>query len=316
MASVGGPRPVAVAAPQDAAAADKTESFDGITGLHRFCLRVATPDPARFRIRRMTERLGSLRLSAVEVSPLQLLSPYEPGTPTIAILRRGTADVRIDGRMTTLGSGEAIGFQRLDARMFTSRSASAWFTITATEPKPWHREMGAVRRVGELSAPLLALTQATMAAIRGGVASTSELRHLERAVSHVLDGLVADSEPDDLPGLDSTLLRRRALALIEDGYTDAELRSAAIARALNVSLRTLQRAYEEATGGLTVSDEIARCRREHAARILEDPSLTRLPIASVAERSGYARQAGLRRAFATHYGMSPSEYRALHTAGQ
>lgn len=292
---------------------DGAEAFDGIPGLKRLCLRVATPDPARFRIRRSTQRLGVLRLSAVEISPMQLLSAYEPGTPTVAILRRGAVDVRIDGRTVTLGSGEAIAFERLDARTFTSRSASAWFTLSSVEPKQWHREAAVVRRVGELSAPLLALTQASIVAIRGGAASASELRHLERAVSHVLDGLVVDDDPDDLPGLDSAVLRRRALVLIEDGYTDAELRSPAIARALNVSLRTLQRAYEEASGGLTVSDEIARCRREHAARILEDPSLVRLPIASVAERSGYGRQAGLRRAFARHYGMSPSEYRSLYS---
>lgn len=305
----------AEARPREWEPAEIGSVYDGIAGLSRFCLRVATPDAARFHVRRDGVELGALRIGVLELSPLQLLSNHRPAAPTVAILRRGTADVRVDGRIVTIGAGEAIAFTALEPRSFTSRSPSTWFAVEATTPGPWHEVLqdGRIHLVGDLSMPLLALTQSSVAAVQARTASHAELRHLERALELVLAGLFAGADPHDPSGLDAVLLRRRALTVIEDGYTDPMLRSSDVARALNVSLRTLQRAYEEASAGTTVTEEIARFRREHAVRLLEDRTLVRLPIAGVAQRSGYAKQAGLRRAFAQAFGMSPSTYRSERT---
>ncbi|NQX11622.1 helix-turn-helix transcriptional regulator [Microbacteriaceae bacterium VKM Ac-2855] len=285
-------------------------SVEGVVGLNRLCLRVATPDPARFRIRREIEALGALRIGTLDLSPMQLLEAYLCASPVVALLRRGTADARIDGRIVTLMPGDGIAFTRIDPRSFISRSASTWYLLSTASPAAWTREVGPVVRIGCLAPALQALTASILGAVRAGTASPAELQHLERAAGHLLNGVLAGDEPDDGGTLDAATLRRRALELIEDRYTDPELRSSGVARSLNVSLRTLQRAYEEAAGDVTVSDDIARFRREHAVRILEDPRLGGLSIAGVAERSGYPRHAGLRRAFTLAFGMSPSEYRA------
>ena len=116
-----------------------------------------------------------------------------------------------------------------------------------------------------------------------------------------VDGYAMDSE-DLRAGL-----RARAIAEIAATHRRTELSPAAVAERLRVSLRHLQRAFENS--GESVAHAIARHRAESAALLLLAPGAAGLTILEVARDSGFSSAFELRTAFRDRYGMLPSEYR-------
>ncbi len=99
-----------------------------------------------------------------------------------------------------------------------------------------------------------------------------------------------------------------ALGVIRDEAC-GELGTDRVARAAGLSRRVLERRFRLATGR-TVHDEITRVRIERACRFLVD---TKLGLAEIAERCGYAEPQRLAEAFRRRMGCSPGAYRK--TAG-
>jgi AraC-like DNA-binding protein len=83
-----------------------------------------------------------------------------------------------------------------------------------------------------------------------------------------------------------------------------ELDAAALADALHMSPRTLQRRLEGE--GTALTDVVARARREVAERLLSDASL---PLAEVAARCGFSELATFSRAFKRWTGKPPGQWR-------
>ncbi len=83
-----------------------------------------------------------------------------------------------------------------------------------------------------------------------------------------------------------------------------------IAGLLRITPRTLQRRL--AGHGLTLSDEVARVRRERAVALLEEGSLS---ISRIGQLVGFANLSSFSRAFRSWTGVSPRTYRRLHCAG-
>lgn len=78
-----------------------------------------------------------------------------------------------------------------------------------------------------------------------------------------------------------------------------------VARKIATSRRQLQRIYLE-VGNTTFRDQLTQVRMERAAEMLSQNGVT---IREVANRVGYRQAAQFAKAFRTHHGMSPSEYR-------
>jgi len=105
-------------------------------------------------------------------------------------------------------------------------------------------------------------------------------------------------------------LRMRAIAQIAAHRSDPALSPQQIARSLRISVRQLQRAFEEA--GCTVAGEIRRQRMEAAIGMLTDEVFDRLTISEIALRAGFRNDAELRRALLAVAGTTPSRLRVRH----
>lgn len=83
---------------------------------------------------------------------------------------------------------------------------------------------------------------------------------------------------------------------------------ARLAEKVCMAPRTFARTYSERVGR-TPAKTVEAMRLEAACRELENPSI---PIKSVASRVGLLSEQAMQRAFKRVYGVSPSEYRAIH----
>lgn len=101
-------------------------------------------------------------------------------------------------------------------------------------------------------------------------------------------------------------IRRRALAVIEAGISDPQLRTAKIAAELGTSVRTVQNLF--AGMGTTPSALILERRLERAAeRMIVDHAVT---VTEVAFAHGFNDSAYFTRCFRSRFGVSPREWRA------
>lgn len=100
-------------------------------------------------------------------------------------------------------------------------------------------------------------------------------------------------------------------AFIRERLADPDLSPAVVAQQYNVSLRYLQKIFQEhnTSPARWIRDErLARCRAE-----LADPGLNHLSIAAVGERSGFYGASHFSRLFRDRYGITPREYRKQRT---
>ncbi|WP_078988295.1 helix-turn-helix domain-containing protein [Streptomyces sp. WM6372] len=145
-------------------------------------------------------------------------------------------------------------------------------------------------------ADMIHMTVAELGAA-GVAAAQGTLIELTKAV---VKGRFDDVEPRLAPAL-----AQAAKDLADRRLADPELSPAMLARELNVSVRTLHRAF--AAVGERVSTYI-RHRRLHEARLaLVSPS-GRLSISELAAHWQFADGSHFTRAFKKHYGQTPTEY--------
>lgn len=93
---------------------------------------------------------------------------------------------------------------------------------------------------------------------------------------------------------------------------DQDLGVERLAAEAGMAPRTFARAYAHAHGR-TPGKAVDAMRLEAACRALEE---TRLPLKTIAARTGYGNEQGLRRAFRRMLGVSPVDYRARFAAGR
>lgn len=108
---------------------------------------------------------------------------------------------------------------------------------------------------------------------------------------------------DDVNTRLAPALTQAAKDLAEQRLADADLSLAMLARELNVSVRTLQRAF--AAGGESVTAHIRERRLESARRAL---SASRLTVSEIAAHWQFADSGHFSRAFKQRYGLTPTEY--------
>ncbi|MEU7472720.1 helix-turn-helix domain-containing protein [Streptomyces sp. NPDC044984] len=106
----------------------------------------------------------------------------------------------------------------------------------------------------------------------------------------------------------------RVHAYVDRHLADVDLTPASVAAAHHVSLRYLQRLFEEQGAGVATwirNRRLDRCRRD-----LADPRLAERPVRAVAARWGFTRPSDFSRAFRREYGLSPLEFRRLNAEGR
>lgn len=128
-------------------------------------------------------------------------------------------------------------------------------------------------------------------------AAHSTLIELAKAVAQ---GRFDDHEPRLAPAL-----AQAARDLADDRLADPGLSPAVLARELNVSIRTLQRAF--AAGDESATAYI-RHRRLEEARLALTASATRLSISELAALWHFSDSSHFIRAFKARYGQSPADY--------
>ncbi|MBU6535092.1 helix-turn-helix domain-containing protein [Streptomyces sp. NPDC057245] len=133
----------------------------------------------------------------------------------------------------------------------------------------------------------------------GADAARDTLAELARAA---VGGGLDDAEPLLAPAL-----AQAARDLADRRLTDPDLSPAALARKLNVSTRTLQRAF--AKEGRSLSAYIRVRRLEEARRALVTPH-RRATVTEIAARWQFADSGHFARAFRRHYGRTPTDYAA------
>lgn len=135
----------------------------------------------------------------------------------------------------------------------------------------------------------------------------------ERTLEDLVVGMFLETEGYAMDGEEfRSGLRGRAVNLVAAMHRQRELNPSSVAQGLGVSLRNLQRAFEEA--GTTLAEEIGRQRAQTAAMLLAGPGTRGLPISEIAALSGFSSPFALRAGFKAQYGMLPSAYRATPEA--
>jgi AraC-like DNA-binding protein len=110
-----------------------------------------------------------------------------------------------------------------------------------------------------------------------------------------------DTQPRGLPLLES--LRTTLL----DSLHEPGLSAARVAELHHISLRTLH--YTFANARTTFLQELLRMRLERAQDLLSDANLSRLEIAEVADRCGFADPSHFARRFRQRFGQAPLQFR-------
>ncbi|WP_063749752.1 helix-turn-helix domain-containing protein [Streptomyces xylophagus] len=181
------------------------------------------------------------------------------------------------------------------------------------------------------SAQFLVLPSAALVPLLGnrgvtGSADSAEMRLLT-AHTNMVHATVADLGPAGLRAAHSTLielakavalrqfddvepqlapaLTQAAKDLADSHLTDPELSPVLLARQLNVSVRTLQRAF--ATTGESVTAHIRHRRLEEARLALTAP-YGRLSVSELAAHWQFADSSHFIRAFKKRYGLTPAAY--------
>jgi AraC-like DNA-binding protein len=134
--------------------------------------------------------------------------------------------------------------------------------------------------------------------------------HLADAIMDMLAASFVEQLPEpsawDLHG-DKRSLLLRVRAFIEGQLDDPDLDIATIAAAQHVSVRYLQKLFEQERH--TVTGWIRDRRIEHCRRDLANPALADMPVQAIAARWGLVNAAHFSRLFKATVGEAPRDYR-------
>ncbi|MFJ7958920.1 helix-turn-helix domain-containing protein [Streptomyces sp. NPDC096319] len=200
-----------------------------------------------------------------------------------------------------------------DCRMIFFRVPRCYLGLTEAE---LDRVLGVPVRGGEGIGALVSEFLTALAAKAEFRRSTIGDRRARTAV-HLLSVLVMELlDADTTDGTDEasgtgneTLTRIHGY--IEEHLMDPDLSPESIARAHHISVRYLQKLFQN--DGSTVSHWVRR-RRLEFCRLELGRTHRRVTMAAVAHRWGFSSPSHFSRSFRGAYGMSPSEWQALATS--
>lgn len=265
--------------------------------------------------------LGTVQLSSVVGSAALVrrtaaeISRDDPGYLKLGVQVEGYCVVEQDGREAALTPGDLALYDT--SRPYQLAFDDRFEMLVVMFPRDLLRVPGG--RLSEITARRVSGRRGVGAAMRpflGALAQqlADDALHGSAVLSDaVLDLLAATvSEQLDCAPVVPVETHRHALFLRVLTFVDARLGDPgltvpAIAAAHHVSVRYLQKLFEDE--GRTVSGWLRERRLDRCRRDLLDEDLPHLAVSEVGARWGMGNPAAFARAFRSAYGTSPSEYR-------
>jgi AraC-like DNA-binding protein len=278
-------------------------------------------DVTAFRGRVLSASIGAVQLSNVAVTgdvtvrrTPQLIARAAHDYLKVGVQLHGRSVVSQDGREATLTPGDYAVWDT--TRPYTLSRSGFNEMLVVMFPREMIRL--APQRLSGLTARRVSRQQGLAASVSPFLVELGKRVH---SVNHSGELYLADAVLDMLASsfaeqlsregpveAGGSGLRLRVRAHIEQQLADPNLNVSTVAAANHISVRYLQKLFEnegETVTGWTRARRIERCRRD-----LADPQFAQLPISSIAARWGLANAAHFSRLFKGVYGLSPTEYRA------
>ncbi len=272
--------------------------------------------------------LGSVQISDIaigsDVSMRRTRAACRRDAPEwlkVNVQLRGSCTFSQDGRQTQLTHGDYVVYDVTRPYEVASSSASHLYGVflprallgiapdrlSSLTARRFSRRQG----LGGVVSPFLVQIGRWVTA--GGHAGDIRLGD---AVVDMLAASFAEclSSADDVRPMGRRGLLARVHSFAEAHLTDPELDNVVIARAHHISVRHLQRLFEE--DGTTVTGWIRDRRIEHCRRDLLNDELADTPIASIGQRWGFTDPAHFSRVFKSAHGLAPRDYRQVHRPGE
>lgn len=308
-------------------AADRVEAWIQVTATALMPTRIRFVGPGNFEARIRAMPFGAAHLSALSYGSLlsertpKLIRHSDPELYQLALVTSGEQAVEQARNNVLLGAGDMVLYDSsrpfsASAHAGTCKADSLVFQFPKRLlPLPAHRvgrllavplpsDSGMSRLLAQFltGAAEAHATYAPFGLVQlGGIG----IDLVTAVLSHHLDGVPATASATR-PGL----LFLRISAFIEE-HLGHPLSPAAIASAHQISLRYLQRIFQEQ--GTTVSDFIRRRRISRCCKDLADPAKRDVPVHAIGARWGFRRPEDFSRVFRKAVGMPPGQYRATHT---
>lgn len=257
-------------------------------------------------------------MARLELSPqhISLDTRSVAGGIWLARILKGAGTLRTERGSLAFSDGDVIVGKIPREMRLTASAETAIDTVQFTEFHNGSRlsslatpavglSLGAGHGATTFLADLLALATARIGSI-----SSDELRPLEiTLVEFLMAAIAATGAAANL--IDGSRSRNaialRATQAIELKLSDPDLSPSGLADYLGISLRYLQKLFEDT--GENANTYIRRRRLERSYQDLADPLYSGLSIAEISYRWGFNDSAYFSRAFKERYGMSPSQHR-------
>jgi AraC-like DNA-binding protein len=288
-------------------------------------LTVASPEPLSFTGSLLSQPIGATHVSHVSGTASHVrrtrreIAENDPGLIKLGLQVRGYSLVVQDGREAALTPGDFAIYD-------TGRPYDLYFDDSFRMLVVMFPAESLQLRPGDISS----LTASRVSGRQGLGSLTSSL--LGAMGQQLSDGLMPDamSVSDALLSLVSAVfaerirpesplasqrlvLLARIQAYISAHLADPELSVTDVAAAHHISVRYLQKLFEER--GETASSWIRRKRLERCRRDLQNPRLRNRPVSAVGMHWGFTDASSFSRAFKSAYGQAPSEYRYSFNPG-
>ena len=269
----------------------------------------------------ISQSVGQAEINTVSGSAMSVhrsrrsIAQHNPGHIKIGLQLSGYSVISQDDRDAALAPGDFAIYDTTRPYTLDFDSAFAMFVVMVPAE---------LLRIDRRT--LSTVTASRFSGRRGlGAVTSSMLREMSRQLDEqplasglplsdaVLDLITATvSERLEPIGGDDDASRRRVLHLqvekfIADRLGDPTLTVSTIAGAHNVSVRYLQKLFEE--HHTTVRGWIRARRLEQCRRDLGSTGLSRRSISTIGAGWGFTDAAAFARAFRAEFGVSPSEYR-------
>jgi AraC-like DNA-binding protein len=300
---------------------DSTLGFKGRAGLDDFRdavgetlvdQSVESERPDAFWARLTAEEVGGITLVDTTITAVRSVRTVarSPGDGSVFLLsartadgviahRRGEEEIR-PGRLVVVPSEEEF-----DVRYRGTTRVQFLVLPSEVVERRFPRLDGPVRSVGlsEVGAALVGHLDAVREQLARNGLSAASRAALSGVLDPVVDGLVGETGAVGGPGVGARLatVRLAAERFIDRHLGDPGLGAGAVAGAIDVPLRTLQRAFR--ADGDTVGSHIRIRRLERAAqRLAAEP----VAVARIAAELGYASVAQFAAQFHERYGVGPA----------
>lgn len=303
------------------AGAERLEAFQRAISDMIMPVAITTDDVAAFRGRLQSASLGTVQLFDVAATSnvvrrtRNLIRRSDPEYLKVGLQVYGYCVLSQDGREAALAPGDFAIHDTTRPYQLAFNDASRMLVVmfprellrlpSARLAQLTARRVSGGQGPGALVSPLLVELgrQLDAGSLTGSI-------HLSDAILDMFMASFAEQLTCESAVRPET--RRRGLllrihAFIEDRLDDPGLDLATVAAAHHISVRYLQKLFEDK--GETVTGWIRARRIEHCRRDLAEAQFAERPVSSVAARWGLADAAHFSRLFKATYGLSPREYR-------